>query len=726
MEPEEPTEATIAQIQGTGDTSPLAGRSVVTTGVVTAAYPTGGFDGMYVQTGGSGGDLDATPGASDGIFVYGDHALPAGVAVGDSVEVTGTVSEFRGLTEITPDAGGVVELVEALPPVTPRAVVPGTDCALPGGDCPADAAIDDAREAHEGELFRPTGDYTVTDVYDGSAFTGSGFSSSFFGEIGLAAESTQPLVTPTEVVDAQDTSGIAARTAYNDAHRVILDDGSSMNYVSSSNRDEPFPWFTKDHTVRVGAAVSFEDPVVLDYRFGWKLQPQGQVVGVPEGIAFEQDRPATPEDVGGDLRLATFNVLNYFTTLGEDVEGCSYYDDRFGNPTTVNRCPGDNGPRGAWDEANFERQQAKIVDSINTLDADVVSLEEIENSLTVDGHDRDEALAALVDALNAAAGETRWAYAPSPADVPASEDVIRTAFIYDPETVETVGEGEILDVAAFDNARDPLAQTFKATGAPDRTAFALVANHFKSKGSGVDDGTGQGNANPDRIGQAEALVDFADDFAAGHGVEKVFLTGDFNAYSMEDPVQVITGAGYTSLEDSTNPGEESYNFDGMVGSLDHIFANEAALADVTGVDVWTSNADESVYYEYSRYNANVTDLYSPGPFRASDHNPEVVGITVDRRAGAEISATHTPRHVKVDTTRAKLRVEVASEGLAPTGTVEVTVAGTTLAGELDKHGRATVRLPAFDSTGEHTVVIRYSGDDAVAPASIDYTVQVVS
>ena len=45
-----------------------------------------------------------------------------------------------------------------------------------------------AREAFEGELFQPTGDYTVTDAYDGSAYNGGAFSSSFFGEIGLAAK----------------------------------------------------------------------------------------------------------------------------------------------------------------------------------------------------------------------------------------------------------------------------------------------------------------------------------------------------------------------------------------------------------------------------------------------------------------------------------------------------------------------------------------------------------
>ena len=69
--------------------------------------------------------------------------------------------------------------------------------------------------------------------------------------------------------------------------------------------------------------------------------------------------------------------------------------------------------------------------------------------------------------------------------------------------------------AAFANAREPLAQGFKATGAPDSDAFAVIVNHFKSKGSGVDDGTGQGNANPDRVAQAHDLSDLRERLRLG-------------------------------------------------------------------------------------------------------------------------------------------------------------------------------------------------------------------
>jgi 5'-nucleotidase len=625
--------APIAEIQGTGDASELVGDTVTTEGVVTAKYPggTGTYNGIYIQTAGSGGTTNDTAGASDAIFVFGNNSQPDGVEIGDSVQVTGVVSEFNGLTELTPGSGGVVEIA-SLGAVTPRDTIPGTDCALPGTDCLTGAALSSAREAFEGELFQPTGDYTVTDVHDGSAYNGSSFSSSFFGEVGLAAESDMPLVTPIEVIDAQATADVAARKAYNNAHRMVLDDGAGVTYWNTAGTgamDQPIPWFTESNQVRVGAGVTFPKPVVMEWRNNtWKLQPQTRVTDSgSDRVAFEQTRPAQPEDVGGDLKLGTFNVLNYFTTLGADYGGCTAFNDREGNPIAVNQCPG-TGPRGAWNQASFDRQQTKIVNAINTLDADIVALEEIENSGIVDGGDRDEAVETLVAALNADAGSTRWAFVDSPSAVDPGEDVIRTAMIYSPDTVDLVGDSELFYDTAFNNAREPFAQTFKAEGAEDTDGFAVIANHFKSKGSGADDGTGQGLANPDRIAQANALVGFADDFAVANGVEKVFLTGDFNANSMEDPVQVLTAAGYTSLESTDDPHEETYNFDGQIQSLDHVFANEAAEPDVTGVDVWTINSYESQYYEYSRFNYNVRQLYDPAPFRASDHNPEIVGIDV--------------------------------------------------------------------------------------------------
>ncbi|GHJ42046.1 lamin tail domain-containing protein [Streptomyces sp. TS71-3] len=54
-------DVTIAQIQGTDTgTSPLAGKTATTEGVVTAVYATGGFNGFYVETSGAGAPRPTT------------------------------------------------------------------------------------------------------------------------------------------------------------------------------------------------------------------------------------------------------------------------------------------------------------------------------------------------------------------------------------------------------------------------------------------------------------------------------------------------------------------------------------------------------------------------------------------------------------------------------------------------------------------------------------------
>ena len=152
--PPAPVGKTIAEIQGDNtDVSPLAGQNVTTTGVVTASFPTGGLKGFYLQTGGA----PATPDASDGIFVYAPSLTGEQYpSVGASLEVTGSVSEFGNLTQLTANSSGVVAIAD-LPAPVPLAQVPGTDCALPGTDCLSGAALDAAREKHESELIQPSG-----------------------------------------------------------------------------------------------------------------------------------------------------------------------------------------------------------------------------------------------------------------------------------------------------------------------------------------------------------------------------------------------------------------------------------------------------------------------------------------------------------------------------------------------------------------------------------------
>src|SRR5699024_5934001 len=71
----------------------------------------------------------------------------------------------------------------------------------------------------------------------------------------------------------------------------------------------------------------------------------------------------------------------------------------------------------------------------------------------------------------------------------------------------------------------------------------------------------------------------------------------------------------------------SYQFDGMLGSLDHVLAN--ANVDVQDAQVWNINADESIAFEYSRRLYNVVDYHDDSPFRCSDHDPVKVGFNLE-------------------------------------------------------------------------------------------------
>ena len=114
------TPVAINAIQGSGTTSPLAGQTVTTSGIVTllktGTNNGGAASSFFLQT--PDALVDADPNTSEGILVF-TSSVPT-VAVGDSVTVTGTAIEFNGMTEISPVSSVTVNSTgNALPtPVT--------------------------------------------------------------------------------------------------------------------------------------------------------------------------------------------------------------------------------------------------------------------------------------------------------------------------------------------------------------------------------------------------------------------------------------------------------------------------------------------------------------------------------------------------------------------------------------------------------------------------------
>ena len=569
-------EQTISQLQGSGRTSPFANTVQTTTGVVTKKFS----NGFYIQD----PDGDGDPTTSDAIYVFG---VATGANVGDLVRVTGTVTEYtptgapRSYTEFK-DTTAVTRLGAGK-------AVGVTNIQLGAEDL----------SRYEGMLVRFSGALTV----NGNAYLGDR------GELVLG---NGRLETPTNRY-RPGTPEAVALAASNERNMVVLDDNLFVT-------PEHIPYLGQDGTVRAGDTVN--DLVgVLDFGAiggggGWyKLQPI-------EAPSFSRTNPreAAPSIAAGNVRVASANVLNFFTTFtnGGNVSGATGQGCTVGGTTRASNC------RGADNMAEFIRQRDKIVNELKAMDADAVGLMEIENN-------GDTTVSYLVNALNQAIGSTVYAYVPKP---PATgTDAIRVAMIYKPGKLSLVG-GALSDNDAINN-RPPMAQTFKVNA--NGAKFSLIVNHLKSKGScgggsgNTDSGDGQGCWNATRVQQAQRLNDyFIPAVVAASGDPDVLAVGDFNSYGHEDPIAYLTGKGMVNelerfVRASGTP--YSYVFNGNSGYLDHALASSALDPQVTGVTEWHNNADEPEAIDYN-IGDTADDPYADNAFRASDHDPVVVSLNL--------------------------------------------------------------------------------------------------
>lgn len=578
----------VHDVQGSGASSPLAGQEVVIEAIVVADFQDASeLTGFFVQE--DDIDADQDPTTSEGVFVAAGTGV-FDVVVGDHVRVTGTVSESFGMTQL---GGATVELLSEGNPL-PAA----TEVLLPF------AALD-TPERFEGMLVHLPQQLTVTE----------NFNLGRFGEIFLSSGGR--LMTPTAIAlpgpDAQ------AALAANLRNRILVDDGLSVQ-----NPDPivyPAPELTASNTLRSGDAVTGLTGVMHFAFSNYRIQPT-------EAPAFVATNPRTtaPPDVGGDVRVAAFNVLNYFN--GDGLGG--------GFPTS----------RGANTLAEFVRQRDKIIAAITALEADIVGLMEIEN----DGFGPQSAIQDLVDGLNdAAPAGTSYAFV-DPGLPQIGSDEITVNVIYRVETVAPVGVPAILDSSVDprfddDKNRPTVAQSFQslATGG----VVTVAVNHLKSKGSACDDvgdpdtGDGQGNCNQTRTAAAQALVDWLATDPTGVGDDDYLIIGDMNSYALEDPIAAVTGAGYTDCLDAFLGADEAYSyvFDGMSGYLDHGLASASLFPQVTGAAEWHINTDEPRVLDYNvefKTPGQVDSLYDPGPYRASDHDPLLIGLALGG-AAAQLS-----------------------------------------------------------------------------------------
>lgn len=575
----------IPAIQGAGATSAYVGQVVRTSGVVTRLTN----NGFYLQAL-QGDGQEAT---SDGLYVF-TNTAPT-VSVGQLIQLTGTVAEFAG--------GGSTVTQLSLP----------TEIAVQGAGysvapTPITLPVSGGLERYEGMVVTVNGPLTVNQNYFQARY----------GQLTLSAGGR--LETPTN--RHRPGAQADALAADNASRRIVLEDGNSRQNVN------PTPFTGPTAALRGGDTLG-SITGVIDYGPSTAtVSGPGDYRIVPLNTAalsytITHPRPTYVPSVGGNYKVASFNVLNYFTTFtnGETIVNGQTGQTCVTGQTAAASC------RGASNYTEFLRQRTKIVEALSKIDADAVGLMEVQNNTV--------AAQNLADALNAKVGAGTYAVAPGPAAGVIGTDAIKVSMIYKPAKLQPVGLSQI-DAAPINN-RPTLAQTFRVANGE---AFTLVVNHLKSKGScptsgaDKDQGDGQGCHNDTRLQQVNQLRNFVSTLQAASGTADVLLVGDFNAYAKEDPIYALTSNGYVDQIGRFNTFGYSYVFDGAAGRLDHAISSASLSPKVSHALDWHINADESLAQDYNLEfkqplcTTCAPDPYTATPYRSSDHDPLVVGLNL--------------------------------------------------------------------------------------------------
>ncbi len=608
----------IPAIQGDGMSTPIPGQVVSTEGIVVADYQTNAYvsgtrNGFFMQS----VTPDDDPNTSEGLFIY-SYLLD--VAVGDHVRVTGKATEYNGLTELSP-----VSQIQVCG--TGNSISP-TEFTLP-----ADNLLD--FERLEGMLVTIPQELVISEYYNFDRY----------GEIVLA---TQRFMTYT-AANEPSVDGFAAWLDNLKLNSITLDDGRESQNPDPAIHPNGLE-FTLENRFRGGDLVS-DVTSVMDYEFSkYRIQPT-------QGANYTEanPRPEAPELAPGFLKVASFNVLNYFTTidLGTGHWICG--------PSGNMEC------RGADTPEELTRQRAKILAALSGIDADIFGIMEIENDHPLgEGESPDYAVAELVAGLNAEYGEGTFAYVATGA---IGTDAIKQAIIYKPAAVTPVGTFQLLTTAVdprfIDTLNRPvLAQVFEDNFTGE--TFMVAVNHLKSKGSTCtgdpDMLDGQGNCNLTRKAAAEALVDWLANPAYFPDVENALIIGDLNSYDHEDPIDMIklgaddqagTDDDYLDMIAELR-GESAYGYvyDGQIGYLDYALANTSLAERIVDVNFWHINADEPDILDYDMtFKQDAQDaLYAPDAYRSSDHDPVIVTISFNAAPVAEDMEVSTDEDTAVDIT----------------------------------------------------------------------------
>ncbi|MGI5279824.1 endonuclease/exonuclease/phosphatase family protein [Streptomyces rochei] len=569
----------VHDIQGSTRLSPYAGRQVTdVAGIVTGVRGYGSAKGFWIQD----PRPDADPATSEGVFVF-TGSTPKGVAVGDAVTVSGTVSEYvpggtssgnQSLTEITRPTFTVVSSGNEVPAATTISARSVPRAYAPEGDAAADGSVN-------GLPLRPS-EYAL-DFYE--SLEGMNVRVADARVVGASDPYTELWVTVKPWENANRRGG----TVYGSYDS----QNTGRLQIQSLGKPADFP------DANVGDTLAGTTAGPLDYNQYGGYTMVASEIGTLESGGLE--RESTRRQSDRELAVATYNVENLDPS-----------DDTF----------------AAHAEAIVR----------HLASPDIVSLEEIQddNGTTDDGTVTAGAtVGKLIDAIVAAGGPRYDWRGVDPVDgqdggQPGGN--IRQAFLFNPERVSFTDRGagdattatQVTKVrgkaalthspgrvapadAAWEDSRKPLAGEFVFRG---RTVF-VIANHFNSKGG--DQGlTAQyqppsRSSETQRHAQARVLNTFVKDILATQKNADVVALGDINDFEFSTTTRILEddGALWSAVKSLPRSERYSYVYQGNSQVLDQILVSPSIR--------WGGRLS----YDSVHVNAEFHD-------QISDHDPQVL------------------------------------------------------------------------------------------------------
>ncbi|NUO44262.1 MAG: endonuclease/exonuclease/phosphatase [Streptomyces sp.] len=569
----------VHDIQGTTRISPYAGQKVAdVSGIVTGIRTYGSSKGFWIQD----PNADDNPATSEGVFVF-TSSTPKGVAVGDLVTVSGTVSEYV--------PGGATSGNQSITEITK----PTTTVVSSGNAVPA-AVVVDARSVPA--AYAPVGDTAAGNSINGLTLEPSKYALDYYES--LEGENVQ--VADTRVVGASDPYTelwvtVKPRENANRRGGTVYGSYDAQNtgrlQIQSLGATSAFP------VANVGDVLEGATEGPLDYnQFGGYTLVANTIGTLKSGGT---ERETTQKQKRGELAVATYNVENLDPSDG-----------------------------------TFAAHAAAIVNNLQS--PDIVSLEEIQdnNGATDDGTvAADQTVQKLIDAIAAAGGPTYdWRSIDPTNGTDGGEPGgnIRQVFLFNPERVSftdraggdattavgvtkqhgkaalTVSPGRIDPTnAAWASSRKPLVGEFVFRG---RTVF-VIANHFNSKGGdyGLTSATQPvpRSSEVQRHQQATLVNAFVKDVLDTQKNADVIALGDINDFEFSDTAKILEtdGALWSAIKSLPKSERYSYVYQGNAQVLDQILVSPSIRR---GCD-----------FEYDSVHVN-----SEFNDQISDHDPQVL------------------------------------------------------------------------------------------------------